>query len=83
MYIIQFTKDADKYLDKIDKETASKIVSTLNRIIIRPHHFVKRYEGTPFYRLRVGDYRIILDIQNDKLIILVIEIGHRKNIYKK
>ena len=37
----------------------------------------------PFHRLRVGDYRIIYEIQNDVLIILVLKIGHRKEIYRK
>jgi mRNA interferase RelE/StbE len=44
---------------------------------------VKKLVGDPGYRLRVGEYRVIIDIYKDKLVILVIKIGHRKNIYKK
>jgi mRNA interferase RelE/StbE len=39
--------------------------------------------GDPYFRLRVGDYRVIFDIQNDMLRILVLKVGHRKNVYKK
>jgi mRNA interferase RelE/StbE len=35
----------------------------------------------PGYRFRVGDYRVIFDMERDKLVILVLQIGHRKNIY--
>ena len=56
---------------------------TLDRIKVRPYHFIKKYIDTPYYILRVGDYRIILNIEDNQLIILVIEIGHRKNVYEK
>jgi mRNA interferase RelE/StbE len=38
--------------------------------------------NNPFHRIRIGDYRIIYEIQNDILVILVIKIGHRKDIYR-
>ena len=34
------------------------------------------------YKLRIGDYRVIIDLEKDKLIVLIIKIGHRKNVYK-
>ena len=82
MYKIEFSKEADTQLNKLDKEVQKRIINVLDRIIINPFHHVKRLVGSPYYRLRVGDYRVILDIQQDKLIIYVIELGHRKNIYK-
>ncbi|MBR9681166.1 MAG: type II toxin-antitoxin system RelE/ParE family toxin [Candidatus Altiarchaeota archaeon] len=39
-------------------------------------------KDTPFHRIRVGDYRVIIQIENNKMVIFVIEVGHRKNIYK-
>lgn len=42
---------------------------------------VGKYRG--YWRYRIGDYRLIVEIQNDKLIIIMISIGHRKEIYKK
>ena len=81
MYEIEFSKNAEKQLYKLDKETQSRVISTLERIRIRPHSYIKRLVNSPYFRLRVGDYRIILDVRESKLLIFVIELGHRKNIY--
>ena len=56
--------------------------AVLERIKIRPYEYVKKLSGYRYFRLRVGYYRLILDINNKQLMIIVIEIGHRKNIYK-
>ncbi len=82
MYEIEFSRTSEKHLFKLEKEIQLRIISVLERIRIRPYAYVKRLVGSPYYRLRVGDYRIILDIKDDKLIIFVIELGQRKNIYK-
>lgn len=81
MYEIILSDSAKKDLSKLSQEIKDRIGNDLERIRIRPYHFVKRLVGSKYFRLRIGDYRIIMDIQQDKLIILVIEIGHRKNIY--
>jgi mRNA interferase RelE/StbE len=82
MFEIEFSKSSEKQLLKLDKKIQIRIISTLDRIRVRPYPHVKKLIGNPYFRLRVGEYRVILDIQQDKLIIFVIEIGHRKNIYK-
>ena len=82
MYEILFHKNALKQLDKLTKEIQTRVVSSLERIKISPHLYVKRLVNSPYFRLRVGDYRLILDIQAGKLIIFVVELGHRKNIYE-
>jgi len=82
MYEIILSDLAKNQLAKLSQDIKNRIGAVLERIRIRPLSFVKRLVGSPYYRLRVGDYRIIVDIQEDKLIIFVIELGHRKNIYK-
>ena len=82
MYELIYSDKILRQLKKLDILISDRILKTLERIKIRPHHYVKSLSGSPRFRLRVGDYRIILDIQNKKLIILVLELGHRKNIYK-
>ncbi|HLC96047.1 MAG TPA: type II toxin-antitoxin system RelE/ParE family toxin [Candidatus Nanoarchaeia archaeon] len=81
MYSIEFSETAEKQFNKLPKDIQIRIVSSLERIRIRPQKHVLRLVGSPYFRLRVGDYRIILDIRDDKLIILVIVVGHRRNIY--
>lgn len=83
MYTVDFSKDAEKQFDKLPKEIQERIINSLERIKIRPYSYVLRLVGSPYYRLRVGDYRIILDIKDNKLIIFVIEMGHRKEVYRK
>jgi mRNA interferase RelE/StbE len=82
MYEIQISDKAKKQLSKLPKNLQNRIGSSFEKIKIRPYHFVKRLVGTNYFSLRVGEYRIILDINNSILEILVIEIGHRRNIYK-
>jgi mRNA interferase RelE/StbE len=81
-YEITFTDTSRKQFRKLEKDVQERIIKALKRIRIRPESFVKKLVGDPGYRLRVGDYRVILDIYKSELIILVIKIGHRKNIYK-
>jgi len=82
MYNVEFSQTAEKQLYKLEINIQERIISVLERIKIRPFHFVKRKQGTPYYILRIGDYRAILDIRQDKSIIFVLEVGHRKNIYE-
>ena len=83
MYNITFSKEVEKFLDKLDNNIRERILKGLERIRIRPESFVEKLVGEPGFKFRVGDYRVILDLNDKDLLILVVEIGHRKNIYKK
>ena len=81
MYSVAFTEVAEKQFKKLPKQIQDRIVTSLERIRIRPEAFIEKLVGIPGYKLRVGDYRVILDLENDKLFILVIKVGHRRNVY--
>lgn len=81
MYETIFSENAHKQLKKLPKEIQERIINALDRIRIQPEKFVTKLVGDSAYKLRVGDYRVLMDIQNDDLIILVIKVGHRRNIY--
>ena len=66
---------------KLDKEAQKRIISALERIRITPERYVRKIVGETCYWLRVGDYGIIMDIEQGKLIILVLKVGHTKNVY--
>ncbi len=83
MYEIIFSDKAKSQFNKLEKNVQERIGSVLERIKLRPEHFLEKLVGEPGFKLRVGDYRIFIEIYNDKLVIFVIELGHRKNIYKK
>lgn len=82
MFDLFFTEESKKFLKKLNKQHSNRIIASLERCKIRPHAHVKKLVSSPYFRLRVGDYRVILDIKAGKLIIIVVELGHRKNIYK-
>ncbi|MBS3117571.1 type II toxin-antitoxin system RelE/ParE family toxin [Candidatus Woesearchaeota archaeon] len=82
MFELLYSNQALKQLEKLEKSVKERIIRTLERIRIRPVSHVKKLVSSPYFRLRVGDYRVILNIKNDEMIILVIEVGHRRNVYK-
>lgn len=81
LYEIIFSIKAKKQLLKPERNIQERIISALERIRIRPEAFINKLVGDKGYKLRVGDYRVIMDIDKNSLIILVIKVGHRKNIY--
>ena len=81
-YSIRVTETAKKQLSKIDKQTARRIDSKLREIASDPFAHVTRLVGLELYKMRVGDYRVLMSIQKDKLVVMVVEIGHRRNVYK-
>ena len=82
-YSIVFSDYSLKQLEKLPTDIQRRIISTLKRCKIRPYSHVKKLIGSPHFRLRVGDYRIIMEIFDNELKINIIELSHRKNIYKK
>ncbi len=81
MYNLEFTELAKKQFLKLPKEIQRRIGNSLERIRVRPEAHVTKLVGEDSYRLRIGDYRVIMDLQKERLVILVIKVGHRKNIY--
>ncbi len=82
MYELLYSPGALKALEKLDKPTQRRILTALERFRIRPESCdIKRLVGMSGYRFRVGDYRVIFDIEQKKLHILVLKIGHRKSVY--
>lgn len=71
-YNIKWTETALKSLKRIDKELASKIISSIDALSTDPFKHVKKLRGYPLYSLRIGDYRVILviDIEKRNIIIL-------------
>jgi len=83
MYSIIFTKKAEKQLSRLETNIKNRIIIAIDRAKIRPESYFIRLVGEDLYKLRVGDYRVIAEIHGDKFIILVVKIGHRKEVYKK
>ncbi len=82
-YKIEFLKTAEKELYKLPQDIQKRIANKLESLKQEPYPVgvkaLKNGEGR--LRIRVGDYRIIYRVENDHLVILVIKIGHRRNVY--
>ncbi|MBT8579380.1 type II toxin-antitoxin system RelE/ParE family toxin [Polynucleobacter paneuropaeus] len=87
-WIIKYSDSARKQLKKLDKQSAIRILDFMDERISEsgnPRSIGKVLTGPKlgtYWRYRVGDYRIICDIQDGQLCVLVIEIGNRKEIYR-
>ena len=82
-YTLIYAPGALKDLEKIPPGASRRIVGTLERLAEDddPEGSVKRLRNSPLFSLRVGVYRVILDIRREKIIIFVLRAGLPKNVY--
>ena len=83
MYTIHLDDRAIDILVKFDKELRKRIYNKIISTKENPFHLFERLEGRKDYKLRIGDYRVIADIDRKNEIIWITLIGHRKNVYDK
>ena len=83
MYQLIFSKQAIKQLNKLEKGIKERIWEKLQLCKKDPFRFLEHLEQIEGFKLRVGDYRLIIDVDNNKRIIEVLKAGHRKNIYER
>ncbi|MGX7244574.1 type II toxin-antitoxin system RelE family toxin [Enterococcus quebecensis] len=86
-YVVRYEKEAQKVLKKMDRFQAKLILSWIDKYlegIENPRTIGKGLVGNKSgqWRYRIGDYRIIADIDDGTITILVVTIGHRKDVYK-
>lgn len=81
-YEIVWDDKARDFLRKIHKEDAKRIVKKVNSIVVDPKHYLETLVEIKSYKLRVGDYRALIDLDENKKTLSVVLIGHRREIYK-
>ena len=85
LYKITFKASAEKDLRKLPKSAIVAVLAVIDALAVNPYmSAIKKLKGTDktYFQARSGDYRIIYEVFNDELILHIIEIGHRKEIYK-
>jgi mRNA interferase RelE/StbE len=83
---IKWSKTAESQLEKIaksNKNIAQRIVTKLDEIADNPYIFTEKLRGLELRKLRVGNYSVILSLEEQKIIIFVVQVGHRSKIYEK
>ena len=82
MYEITFEKPAENFLKKLDNNTRERIIKKIDELKINPRKCKFLLGNLAGLRcLRIGDYRAIYTIIENKLIVVVLSVGHRKNVY--
>ena len=82
MYKLVIDRFAQKQLGRISPPHFNRIVKAINDLANNPRpNGYKKLTGRSGYRIRIGDYRVIYNIEDNILTIFIIEIGHRKDIY--
>ena len=83
-YQVTVTPAADHVIAKLPRDVRRRIADRLVALADNPQPPGSiKLTGEDAYRIRVGDYRIIYTIQDDRLIVLVIDIGHRRDVYRR
>ncbi|BAZ36795.1 addiction module antitoxin (plasmid) [Calothrix sp. NIES-4101] len=83
-YEVKFSKGAKKQLRKLPLDVQERIQTKINSLAIEPRPSgVKKLQGDDnSYRIRVSDYRVVYEIEDDMLLITVIRVAHRSQVYK-
>ncbi len=83
-YKIFIKPSAKKELESLPRNDLSKIVEKIKNLSSDPRpHGAEKLSGEDKYRIRQGNYRIVYSIEDDKLIVIIVKIGHRRDVYKK
>ena len=82
-YSVRWEPDALKLLDSLPKEISIRIIKKVESIKYLPFHYMQHYEGEKVYKLRVGDYRALVDVDFSNKVLIIRVLDHRKRIYKR
>ena len=82
MWQVVWSDKSFRQLRKMDRGNRQRVYDGVLEISNEPYRAVARLANSTLYRLRVGDYRVILDLQENIMTIFVIEADHRRRIYR-
>jgi mRNA interferase RelE/StbE len=84
-YRIEFSSKAARQFKSLAKQVTALLQPRLEALAENPHHpaVTKLSEYDSLYRLRAGDYRIFFEIQEENQVILIVKVGHRREVYRK
>ncbi len=81
-YQITWSPKSKNDLKKLEPQLAKRIIRKVTELNLAPYHFIEKMTDVNCWRMRVGDYRVLLDIDEKKKDIQILKVGHRKKIYK-
>jgi mRNA interferase RelE/StbE len=82
-YTVVIERYAQKQIMKLDKKHIPSIKAAIGALANNPRPYgYKKLKGEEAYRIRVGDYRVIYEIEDEIILVTIVSVGHRKNVYK-
>jgi mRNA interferase RelE/StbE len=82
-YSVEILRCAQRQLAKVDRQDQPPIIAAIRALADDPRPpGSKKLSGRPAWRIRVGVYRVIYEIHDDRLLVIVVTIGHRKEVYR-
>lgn len=84
--VVEWSLRAERQLGKLDPQVARTLVRFMaDRVHLAqdPRRIGKPLQDSEFWRYRVGDYRILCHIEDERLVVLVVELGHRREVYRR
>lgn len=83
MYAVQLLPSAAKALSRLDRSVQVRVARRIDRLAADPRADAVKLRGAEdVWRARVGDYRVLYRIKDDRLVVLIIRIGHRREVYR-
>ncbi len=83
-YRLEFTTGADRQFRNLPQDVQERLTPSIDALLRNPRPpGIKKLKGEDAYRLRVGDYRIIYEVHDKVLVVLVVGVGHRREVYRK
>ncbi|MBI2137528.1 type II toxin-antitoxin system RelE/ParE family toxin [Candidatus Woesearchaeota archaeon] len=82
-YSVEWNPKVSRFLHKLERDITQRIILKVKEVQEDPFRYLEHYEGDSYYKLRVGNYRLLVDVDLKNKFLLVQVIGHRSNIYNR
>ena len=82
-YRLRLKKSAAKEIENLPKKDCARVVGAIQKLLDDPYgQNSQKLSAQEKYRIRVGNYRVLFEIINDELVVMVVKVGHRKDVYR-
>ncbi|MBZ4330856.1 type II toxin-antitoxin system RelE/ParE family toxin [Corallococcus interemptor] len=83
IYTVEFLQAAVKQLAAVDPVHQRRIAKRIDALATEPRPVgAEKLKGSDYLRIRIGDYRVIYQVEDGRLVVLIVELGHRREIYR-
>lgn len=83
MFKLEYSSQSKKFLKNLDKQFVKRIIDKLEEVSKNPFRYLEHFEGKDYYKLRIGDYRALIDVDFENKILTIQVLDKRGRIYKR